>query len=346
MKSFIKTTAWVVALSGLWTGSAFAGTELKGVGSYLAGPLCARWLAEYGRNHHEINTKYELKNSSDGVNQWLGRGADFAATDTPLTLDEERRALGREPLCLPFALEAVAITYNLPDVPSGLRFSPKVLSAIFSGSIQKWNHPDLVELNPGVRLPDMDILVIHREEERTLHDFFPNYLSRLDAKWTAKREKEKDLKWPVGVNAKGNSKVVEKLRKIPGGIAAVDFPYAAEKHLPIGEIKNRSGNFVGPSPESILAATADIVNLPEDFKVWVSHSRDPQAYPLCTFLWLLVYQDHHKAYHNPTRGKVLADFLQWAAGDEGQKLVRDSSYVPLPESFIAQVKSKIQAIRY
>ncbi len=318
---------------------------MKGSVSYIAAPLCARWLGEYAQSHSGLKVKFDAKGASDAVNQWLGKGADFAVLETPLTTQEENKVRSRGPINLPLALEALVVTYNLPGIQPGLKISPLVLSSILDGTVNKWNDPTLTALNPGVALPDMDIQVAREERQNTLRDFLPFFLSKLDFKWTLRREKDKNLHWPVGKHVKGNDKVLARLRLYPGTLAVLEYSYAAQKRLPTAEVKNDAGKFVAPSVESIQASTSDLVNLPDDLKVFLTRSRSPAAYPLCTFMWLMTYQENSKVVHNPARSKAFADFLQWVSGADGQKLVSECSYVPLPDSFLAQVREKIQTIR-
>ncbi len=322
-----------------------AGVALKGSGSTLAAPLFLKFTSEYQATHPGMRLKYEVKNPTDAINQFLGRGSDFAVTDTPFTSAEEKKTIGRTVFHLPVALQAVVITYNLPGVPSGIKLTPALLSKIFIGTIKKWNDPGIREINNGTIFPDMDIQVIHREEESSMHDLFPSFLARQDPKWILKHEKDKNLKWPVGKNVRGNEKVMEKLRKWPGVIAAVDFTYGTQNHLPMAEIKNASDHFAAPTPASLAAGAGDWVNLPENFNVSLGRSRSPEAYPLCTFSWLLVYEDSYRATHNHDRSKALVDFLNWIFSD-GQKLESDLSFVPLPDSFLSQVIEKVKSIRF
>jgi phosphate transport system substrate-binding protein len=341
----MRSTKCFFLVLTLTAGPVFAGVSLKGTGSYSTGPLFGKWMEEYHSLHPELKLKYETRNSTDGINQWLGRGADFTSTDAPLSATQERKAIGRAVLRLPIAIVAVAITYNIPGVPSGLKLSPKTLSELFMGSIKKWNDPAIRELNPGISLPNMDVLVLNRQEESTLQDLFPGYLAHLDAKWTLKREKDKSLKWVVGPKVKGNEKVLEKMRRWPGVIAAVDYPFAVQNHLPVAELKNQEGHFVAPTGESLEAAASDFLSLPDDFLVVLGHSRSKEAYPLCGFSWLLVYQDYFRAYHDHSRGQALVGFLNWILGD-GRKLEGDLDYVPLPESFLPQVQQAVAGIKY
>ena len=322
-----------------------AGVSLKGTGSYLAAPLCQKWIQEYTNTLPQLRMKYDVKNSSDGVNQWSGRGADFALSDSGLMPPEERHILGHPAFHLPVAIEAVAITYNLPGVPNNLKLSPKVISSIFMGTILKWNDPAIAALNPGIRLPHMEILVLHRQEESTMHDLFPAWLYKTDPKWTLKREKDKSLHWPAGKNIHGNEKIAENLRKSPGYIAAVDYPFAAQNRLPMAAIRNESGAFVAPTAESLEAATSDILALPDDLRVALSSSRAPKAYPICSFLWTLVYQDAYKSSRHHDRAQALVDFLKWVLSD-GQKTAAALSYVPLPSKFIPRIQAAVESIKY
>jgi len=337
-----KILTVVVALS---VGPACAETSLHGTGSTLAGPLYQKWAAEYRQAQKDVKVQYEWKDSSEGVDKALHHGSDFAVVDTPFTLEEERLAQSRAILHLPVALQAVAITYNLPGIPTGLKLSPTVISGIFMGTIKKWNDSDIKALNPGVDLPGLEIRVIHREEESSLHDLFPSFLAKQDPKWTLKRERERKLHWPVGQNVKGNDKVLEKLRLWPGVIAAVDLTYATQKNLPVAALKNEAGEFVMPTAESLTASLAGFQNLPEDFEVNLTQSRSKDAYPLCAFSYLLVHQNYFDITHDHKRAKALVDFLNWVLTD-GQKLEGDLSYAPLPDPFLPQVKEKAQAIKY
>ncbi|HJT23846.1 MAG TPA: phosphate ABC transporter substrate-binding protein PstS [bacterium] len=341
----MKTPKLLAAMTLLVVSQVCAETSLHGTGSMLSGPLYLKWTAEYRQVQPGTKIEYELKDSSEGVDKALHHGSDFAVVDTPFNIEEERLVQSRAILHLPVALQAVAITYNLPGVPTGLKLSPTVLSGIFLGAIKKWNDTDIKALNPGVDLPDLEIRVIHREEESSLHDLFPAFLAKQDPKWTLKRERERNLHWPVGQNVKGNDKVLEKLRLWPGVIAAVDLPYAVQKKLPIAALKNDAGEFVLPTAESLTAALSGFQNLPEDFQVNLTQSHSKGAYPLCAFSYLLVHQNYFDVYHDHKRGQALVDFLNWVLAD-GQKMEGDLSYAPLPEGFLSQVKEKVQTIKY
>ncbi len=341
----MKTLKLLAAIAVLSSSQAFADTSLKGVGSALVASLYGKWIKERRQVEPAVKVQYEVKDSSEGVQKALNHGSDFAAVDTPFTLEEGQLVQSRAILHLPVAVEAVAITYNLPGVETGLKLTPAVLSDIFQGVTKKWNNPAIKELNPGVDLPDLEIRVVHREEESSPHDLFPSYLAKQDPQWTLKRGKDKKLHWPVGQNVKGDDKVLEKLRLWPGTVGAVDLAFAAPNHLPTAALRNQAGRFVEPSADSLAAALSDLEGLPEDFQVNLDQSRAKEAYPLCSFSYLLVHQNYFNVTHNHKRGQALVDFLNWILAD-GQKLEADLSYAPLPDSFLSQVKEKVTEIKY
>src|SRR5437762_2210304 len=78
---------------------------------------------------------------------------------------------------------AVAIAYNVPQVSQPLKLSGPVVADIFLGKITKWNDSRIASLNPGVTLPNSDVLVVHRSEGSGTTYIFSDYLSSVSAAW-------------------------------------------------------------------------------------------------------------------------------------------------------------------
>jgi phosphate transport system substrate-binding protein len=324
---------------------AFAGVSLKGTGSSLAAELFSDWSRAFHGSGQEVRLRYDPKDSAEGVARALGRNVDFGVTDTPLTEAERRKTKGWPLLQLPIGIEGVAIAYNLPGVPPGLKLTAAVLSDIFSGRIRNWNDIALRNLNPGVSLPAMEIRVVHQGEAGTRQDLFPSLLAKWDPAWAPKGKKDRFLRWPVGKKVDGDEKIYKMLRLWPGIITAVDLPFAVKAHLPLAAVQNRAGRFILPSVEGLEAATADTPNLPEDLSLNLDESRSLQAYPLASLCYLLVTQDYGRAHHDQRKSAGLEDFLDWALST-GQEREADLSYGPLPASFLVQVRAKAKTILY
>ena len=274
--------------------------------------------------------KYDSKNTADAINQFLTQGCDFALIDSLLTATQIPKALYHHALYLPMALSAQAVVYNLPGIPSGaLKLTPAVLSDIFMGKIKKWDDPALHRLNPRLLLPDLDIRVVHQSDESSMNDFFPSFLERQNPQWILKREKEKNLHWPVGQNVNGNLKILQKIRQWSGVIAVLNFSFAEDKHLPVAQIQNKSGRFVEPSSETIQIAASEVGPISGDAVVALTESPGKKAYLLSMIVWAVVDQDYAKVHHNHDKGQALVNFLNWVLSTDGQAAASKIDYIPL-----------------
>jgi phosphate transport system substrate-binding protein len=323
--------------------SAFAAVEVKGAGGVSEKPLAQSWVS----GDSGTKLKYESKNTADAINQLLGKGCDFALIDAPLTAGQIKKAASRHLLYLPTALSAQAVVYNLPGVPSGaLKLTPTVLSDIFLGRIKKWDDPALCQLNPGLLLPAIDIRVVHQSDESSMNNFFPSFLARQNHLWTFRREKDKNLHWPVGQNVNGNEKVLGKLRQWAGVIVVMNYSYTQEKQLPVARVRNQFGQFVAPSDKSIAAATPDMNLFNSDQTGPVAGKPGKKVYPLSEMVWTVVQQDYAKNYHNHNKGQALINFLDWLLSSEGQAVISKASYIPLSPKLLDQARTTLSLVQY
>jgi phosphate transport system substrate-binding protein len=333
--TFKEITLFILLLFGIFS-PAWAGLEIKGSGGVSEKPLVQAWMTSYSA----AKIKYDSKNTADAINQFLSKGCDFVLMDTSLTTAQSKKAAAHDLLYLPVALSTQAVVYNLPGVLSGaLKLTPKILSDIFLGKIKKWNDPVLKAINSKLILPDLDILVVHPSNESSMNDFFPAFLARQNSQWTLKREKDKNLHWPVGQNVNGNNKVLDKLRQWAGVIAVVDFSFARKKGLPVAQLQNEEGRYIEPSLKSIEAAVTD----QEGVKAKQNRGK---VYPLSAVVMAVVYQDYDKTYHQHARGQALVDFLNWVLSTEGQNVVSKDFFTPLPESVLSQARDKVKLVQY
>jgi phosphate transport system substrate-binding protein len=103
-------------------------------------------------------------------------------------------------------------------------------------------------------------------------------------------------------------------------------------------VENKSGNFVAASPESGAAALASI-EMPENLRVWPVDTDAPDAYPISSFTWLLLY----KKYADGAKLRALKDFVTYAL-TEGQSFAVELGYIPLPESVVAKANAALSSI--
>ena len=136
--------------------------------------------------------------------------------------------------------------YNVPGV-TDLRFSGDVLADIYLGKISNWNDPRIAKDNPGVKLPDQKIIVVHRSDGSGTSFIFTDYLSKVSKEWADGPGKGTSPSWPVGVGGKGNEGVAGLVRQLPGAIGYVELIYALQNKITFGAVKNAAGNWVKAS---------------------------------------------------------------------------------------------------
>jgi phosphate transport system substrate-binding protein len=326
----------VCALSAL---PAIAQTTLNGAGATFPNPMYSKWFSEYHKLHPDIQINYQPIGSGGGIRQVINGTVDFGATDGPMTDDMLKEAKVKI-LHMPTVLGADVPAYNIPGVSAELKFTPEALAEIFLGKITKWNDKAITSANPGVNLPDKDIIVVHRSDGSGTTYIWTDYLSKVSPQWQSQVGTGTSVKWPIGLGGKGNEGVAGSIRQLQGAIGYVELIYAVQNNITYGSVKNAAGNFVKASLDSVTAAAASSPKMPADFRVSITNAPGKDAYPISSFTWLLIPAQSKDA----AKGKILADFLNWMVTD-GQKMTAALSYAPLPESVVQKEKDAIKQVR-
>jgi phosphate transport system substrate-binding protein len=318
-------------------------TTLNGAGATFPNPIYSKWFSEYHKLHSDIEVNYQSIGSGGGIRQVTEGTVDFGASDMPMTdgqLAEAQTKLKTNVLNIPTVLGAVVPAYNIPGVSGDVKFTPDALAGIFLGKITKWNDKAITGVNPGVNLPDKDIIVVHRSDGSGTTFIWTDYLSKVSADWKSEVGSNTSVKWPVGLGGKGNEGVAGLIRQMQGGIGYVELIYALQNNIPYGSVRNAAGTFLKASLEGVTAAAASAPKMPADFRVSITDAPGKDAYPISSFTWLLIPQQSKDA----AKGKILADFLNWMATD-GQKMTSALSYAPLPESVVQKEKEAIKQVK-
>lgn len=314
---------------------------INGAGASFPYPLYSKWFYEYTKVDEGVNFNYQAIGSGGGIRQITAQTVDFGASDGALTDEQLKQAPG-ELLHIPMTAGAVVITYNIPQVKERLKFSSDVVADIFLGKISRWNDPRIAKDNPGVSLPNEDIIVAHRSDGSGTTNIFTDYLSSVSSTWKMKVGKGTSVNWPVGLGGKGNEGVAGLVKQTPGTIGYVELAYAVKNDLSYADIKNKSGNYITPSIESTTAAIkGKLDSIPDDFRVSLVNPDGADAYPISGVTWILVY----KKQADKVKGQKIVEFLKWAVTD-GQKYSKDLLYAPLPESMVKKIEEKIAQIQY
>ena len=329
----------LVLLCALFALPALAQTTLNGAGATFPYPMYSKWFSEYHKLHPDIQINYQSIGSGGGIRQVINGTVDFGASDGPMTDDMLKEAKTKI-LHMPTVLGADVPAYNIPGVTAELKFTPDALAGIFLGKITKWNDKALTSVNPGVNLPDRDIIVVHRSDGSGTTYIWTDYLSKISPEWQSQVGKGTSVKWPIGLGGKGNEGVAGSIRQLQGSIGYVELIYAVQNNITYGSVRNAAGNFVKASLDSVTAAAASAPKMPADFRVSITNAPGKDAYPISSFTWLLIPAQSKDA----AKGKILADFLNWMVTD-GQKMTAALSYAPLPEGVVQKEKDAIKQVR-
>ncbi len=311
---------------------------INGAGATFPYPIYSKWFDEYAKVDPSVRFNYQSIGSGGGQKQILAQTVDFGASDGPMSDDNLAKAPGKL-LHIPTVAGADVVAYNLPGNPV-LKLDPDAIAGVFLGQIKKWNDPKIAALNPGIKLPDQDIVVVHRSDGSGTTYIWTDYLSKISSEWKQKVGTNTSVNWPTGLGGKGNEGVAGQIKQTPGALGYVELIYAVQNKMPYADVKNASGEFMKASLESITAAMAT-AQIPDDFRFSMTNAPGKDAYPIAGATWLLVYEQQKDAM----KGKKLVEFLKWAMKD-GEKMARDLQYAPLPEKVQERVLKRVDEIKY
>jgi phosphate transport system substrate-binding protein len=290
-----------------------------------------------------VRVNYQPIGSGGGIRQFSEMTVDFGGTDGPMTDDQISKAKGGPVLHVPVAMGAAVLVYNVPGVTTELRMNGLVIAGIFLGKIIKWNDAAIKGINPGIALPNQDIVVVHRSDGSGTTFMFTDYLTAVSPEWAEAVGKGTDVKWPVGLGAKGSDGVTGQVKQLPGSIGYVELTYARQNKLEYAVVRNAAGNFVKPSIASVTAAAAAIgKGLPAttDYRISIVNAPGQDAYPISSMTWALVYTHQSDA----AKGKMLVDFLRYGLS-QGQQTAEQLDYAPLPAPIVKQLERRLDAVK-
>jgi phosphate transport system substrate-binding protein len=326
--------------NGLATVSGQA-TSLSGAGSTFVAPMMSVWTKAYA-TANSVQVAYQSVGSGAGIAQLQASTVDFGASDAFMKDTDIAKAKGPV-VQIPLVQAPVVVIYNLPGVPSGIKFDGNTIGKIFSGGITVWNDPAITALNPGMSLPNTPIAVAHRSDGSGTTAIFTDFLTQASPAWVtalggATTSVGKTVAWPVGIGGKGNDGVSAIVSQTAGGIGYVELDYAIAQHQTYADVKNKAGAFIEPCEQTAANATVGITSYPADLRIdIVNQSTNAEAYPITGLTWALVYQNQTKA----ATAAALVNFFSWIL-TSGQDMTSSVNYTPLGPTLqalcIAQLK--------
>jgi phosphate transport system substrate-binding protein len=340
MKTKFLSLVTLAAMAAMAATVATAGAQhLTGAGATFPNPIYSRWFSEYSASHPGVQINYQSVGSGAGIRQVSEKIVDFGASDGPMT-DQQLNESKIKLVHVPTVLGAVVPVYNIPGENTELKFAPDVIADIYLGKISKWNDGRIARDNPGVKLPDHQILPVYRSDGSGTTYIFTDFLSKVSPEFEQKVGKGTSVRWPLGIGQKGNEGVAGMVRNSPFSFGYVELIYAVQNHMAYGLVRNAAGKWVKASTSGVTsAAAAASKNMPADYRVSITNAAGADSYPISSFTWLLIPVQSQ----DPAKGKVLHDFLEWML-DHGESEAAGMTYAPLPEPVVARVRQTIKEI--
>jgi phosphate transport system substrate-binding protein len=326
---------------------------LTGAGATFPQPFINAAITTYTtqiRTNLQIN--YQGGGSGAGISALSDKRVDFAASDAPLT--DSQRATAPNILHIPETIGAVTLAYNLPGISSGLHLSGQVIANLFLGTITNWNDPSIIALNPGTTLPNHAISTIHRSDGSGTTNVFTRYLAKVSATWDSTVGFGTSVQWPGtnGIGASGNANVASTINQTQYVIGYVELTYALQNGMTVAYIQNPAGNYIAPSLSSTTTAVQSGASqgLPTGNQSWYTvsllNTADPQAYPIVSFTYLLVYKELNVIPSmDQNKATQLVQFL-WYIVHDGQQLSPSLQYAQLPTNVLQIDEATIRSITY
>lgn len=315
-------------------------SNLTGAGSSFDYPFFSKAFHTYGQPKN-LQVNYQSIGSGGGIKQFTEQTVDFGATDVPMN-DKELEAAsktGGEVVQVPVALGATVIAYNIPEVKDKLKFTPEIIAGIYLGKIKNWNDAAIAKENPGVKLPNQPITVVHRSDGSGTTYIFTDYLSSASKDWKDQVGKGKDVKWPAGVGGKGNEGVAGQVQKTPYSIGYVELAYAIQTKMSYGTVKNKEGKFVEATLDSTTAAASQFPNVtPKEFSIVNAPGAD--SYPISGYSWVVIFKNQK----DQAKGQTIVELFDWVV-TKGQEEAKALNYAPLPDNVQKKAQETLKTIK-
>ena len=321
-------------------GGAAVAQNINAAGATFPYPIYNRWFTEYAQAHPGVKINYQSIGSGGGIKQVTEGTVDFGASDAIMTEEQISQAKVKV-FALPTVLGAVVPIYNVPGLSKPLNFSGDVIADIYLGNIKTWNDPRIAKDNPGVKLPNEQILPVYRSEGSGTTFIFTDYLSKVSPAWQSKVGKNASVKWPTGIGQKGSEGVSGMVRQAPGAFGYVELIYALQNKIPYGTVKNASGKFLLGSPDgATAAAAASAKTMPADYRISITNAPGPNSYPISSFTLRLI----PRQFADAAKGQAVKGFLTWML-EKGEGEASGMGYAPLPQRVVEMERKTITTVK-
>jgi phosphate transport system substrate-binding protein len=335
MKALLTKSLVAGAITLSTVTTAFA-ADITGAGATFPYPVYAKWAEAYkAKTKNGLN--YQSIGSSGGIKQIKAKTVDFGASDAPVKFEDlEKDGLVQ----FPAIIGGVVPVINVEGIkPGQLKVTGDVLAQIFMGTISKWSDAKIAALNPGVKLPDTNITVVHRADGSGTTAIFTDYLAKVNADWKKTVGAGAAVKWPAAssIGGKGNEGVAANVNRVKNSIGYVEYAYTKKNNMPYLNLVNQAGQTVSPDDETFAAAAAgtDWAKIP-GMGTFITNAPGAKSWPITGASFILMYKEPG----NKANAAEVLKFFDFAF-KEGKKMAADLDYVPMPDATTDYIRKNV-----
>jgi phosphate transport system substrate-binding protein len=318
-------------------------------GSSLLYPLWNLWVPGYNAKYSQVTIQTAAGGSGAGITGATNGTLEIGASDAYLSTTDKQADPTLENI--PLAISAQEVYYHVPGVTAHLKLSGKLLAQIYDGKVTKWNTQAIASLNPGVTLPTIPIVTLHRSDGSGDTFLFTTYLSDSTKTWATKVGYNTSVTWPKAPGAlaeNGNSGMVAGCKTTVGCIAYIGISYQSQSlgdGLVYGQLKNGKGQYVMPTATTIAAEAAGFAaKTPKTGAISMIDGKVKNGYPIINYEYAIV----SKKQASGSSAKAVRSVLEWAinpADGNSANYLSQVGFRALPLKVADNSFEQIQAIK-
>jgi phosphate ABC transporter phosphate-binding protein len=348
--------------------SAATYVPISGAGSTWSANAIDDWVTNVQQYGMVVN--YDPDGSTAGRQEFADGVVDFGASEIPYGVqqgDQTDAPPSRGYAYMPDTAGGTTFMYNLKignTRVTNLRLSGATIAGIFTGVITNWDSPAIAADNPGLTLPNLQIVpVVRSDGSGATADFTQWMLATEPSYWQAYCAKvgfspcTQTSAYPVLPNSAmigqsgdlGVSGYVSQAQA-DGAIGYVEYSYALETGFPVALVLNAAGYYTEPTAEnvavSLLAAQINMDPSSSDYLTQnlsnVYTDPDPRTYELSAYSYMILPTDLSNGM-TTAKGYTLGAFGSYLLC-QGQVPLDALGYSSLPINLVEAGFQQLQKI--